>query len=124
MPLPSMKLQAMKLSPLVGKVCALACVSVLFASPALADTLVLEPVKDNTLFEDPTGRFSNGAGQYLFIGRTAGDMGIPPSRRRALLSFDLSGIPAGSQITAVALQVSINKVPPQAGGGIASLPRL
>ena len=103
------------------KMIAFLCMSGLAANTALADTLVLEPAKDNTLYEDPTGRFSNGAGQYLFIGRTGSQNGIPASARRALMSFDLSGIPVGSQITSAELQVLINKVPPQAGGGVASL---
>ena len=91
------------------------------ATTAMADTLIVEPDRDNTLFEDSQGRYSNGAGQYLFIGRTGGQNGIPPSLRRALVRFDLSSIPVGSQITSASLQMTINKVPPQAGGGTASL---
>lgn len=98
--------------------------SLLMSATVFADTLVLEPAKDNTLYEDPAGRFSNGAGQYLFMGRTGSQNGIPPSARRALLSFDLSVIPVGSQVTSAALQISINKVPPQAGGAIASIHRV
>lgn len=102
----------------------LICFSALFATVSMADTVVLEPLKDNTLYEDPAGRFSNGAGQYLFMGRTGSQNGIPPSRRRALMSFDLSVIPAGSEVTSVALQIAIDKVPPRAGGAVASLHRL
>ena len=99
-------------------------VSTIFVNYANADTLVLEPSQDNTLFEDPLGQLSNGAGQYLFIGRTGSQNGIPASARRALLSFDLSSIPAGSQVTSAALQITINKVPPQAGGALGSVHRV
>ena len=51
--------------------------------PALADTAVLSPVRDNTLYEDSAGSFSNGAGDYLFAGSTARG-----SIRRALLAFE------------------------------------
>lgn len=96
----------------------------LSSAVAMADTLIAEPDKDNTLYEDASGRYSNGAGKYLFIGRTGGQNGIPPSLRRALIRFDLSAIPPGSNITSASLQLTINKVPPQAGGGIASLHKL
>ena len=39
------------------------------SSPTLSVTL--SPSKDNTLYEEPGGALSNGAGQYLFVGRTA-----------------------------------------------------
>lgn len=109
---------------LAAKLLVLVGISAIFTGLALADTLVLEPAKDNTLYEDPAGRFSNGTGQYLFMGRTGSQNGIPALRRRALISFDLSAIPVGSEITFAELQVVIDKVPPQAGGVIAGVHRV
>ena len=75
----------------------------LLAVPAAADQLVLNPVRDNTLYEDAGGTLSNGAGDSFFAGRvgTGGGGAI----RRGLVQFDLSAIPAGSTITAVTLGV-------------------
>jgi hypothetical protein len=97
---------------------------VFFSDHLAAETLVLEPQKDNTLFEDTAGRFSNGAGQYLFMGRTGGDNGVDRLLRRALLQFDLSLIPPGSQINNVELRLTIDKVAIGATGGISSVHRL
>ena len=60
--------------------------------------------KDNTLFQSSTGSLSNGAGIYLFAGKTKdGDL------RRALLAFDLSSIPASAKITNVTLTLWSSK---------------
>lgn len=64
---------------------------------AKADSISLTSNHDNTMYADETG-FSNGAGTTMFAGRT-GSAGL----RRALLSFDLSLIPAGSTVTGVTL---------------------
>jgi len=40
------------------------------ASGIQAETTTLEPAKDNTLYVDAGGGLSNGAGIYLFAGRT------------------------------------------------------
>ena len=82
-------------------------VSFVLACPSLGDTVVLEPAKDNTLYESPTGALSNGAGESLFSGRT----GQPSnSRRRALVAFDVAGnVPAG----AVILSVTVATMAPQ-----------
>ncbi len=55
------------------------------ASLIAAETTELTPVKDNTLYEDEEGRFSNGSGQYLFAGNTAKNF-----IRRGLVAFDVS----------------------------------
>jgi hypothetical protein len=89
-----------------------------------AETLVLEPNKDNTLYEDAGGQLSNGAGQYLFMGRTGGDKGVDRLLRRALLSFDLSSIEPGSLITRAELQISIDQVPIGAFAGSSTVHRL
>ncbi|ANM29387.1 hypothetical protein ABI59_06995 [Acidobacteria bacterium Mor1] len=82
----------------------LACAIV--AAPALAETLVLNPVKDNTLFEEDPA-LSNGSGQHLFAGKIA----FGP-RRRALLQFRLPSpalFPAGAQVTDVRLRLAMSK---------------
>jgi hypothetical protein len=74
------------------------------ASAARADTAVFPDVKDNTLYETPSGNLSNGAGPVMFAGRTS-----DPSNtdRRALVRFILPGpIPAGSIVTSATLQLT------------------
>ena len=102
----------------------MALLLIFFSGQLLAEVLLLEPQKDNTLYEDAEGDFSNGAGQYLFMGRTGGDNGLDYLLRRALLQFDLSAIPPGSEISAVELQLTIDKVPLGATGGISTVHRL
>jgi hypothetical protein len=63
-------------------------------------TVSLTPVADNTLYEDFGGFSSNGAGVYLFAGKTLGG-----ELRRSLLRFDLGTIPQGVQITSVVLNL-------------------
>jgi hypothetical protein len=74
--------------------------------PAVADTAVLTPVADATLFEPPFKDLqrASGSGQYLYLGRTSRDR-----LRRSLLRFDLSSIPAGATITSVTLQVAVTR---------------
>lgn len=79
----------------------------LLCTPALAQpvTVVLEPVADNTLYEDQTGSLSNGSGDGLIAGTTAFAV-----TRRALLRFDLAGVvPPGSTITAASLQLTVKQ---------------
>lgn len=63
-------------------------------------TLHLSAVQDNTLYEDPSGQLSNGAGQYLFVG-TNGSGAV----RRALLRFDISGIIPKSRVVDVQIDL-------------------
>lgn len=71
------------------------------ARVAAADQVVLEPVKDNTIFEED--ELSNGRGTGLFAG-VNGDDDI----RRALLAFDVAGaIAAGSTITSAQLSLRV-----------------
>lgn len=67
-------------------------------------TVTLGAVKDNTLFEDPSGQSSDGAGDSLFAGRTGA---INDTVRRALLQFDLTSVPAGSTVTSVSLKLTM-----------------
>lgn len=80
----------------------------LVASAALAgaDTLTLESDRDNTLYQSPTGSLSNGSGERLFAGVTNGG-----TLRRTVLHFDVSGLPPGSVISSVTLDMYISKVP-------------
>ena len=77
--------------------------AMLLAAPAAADMLILEPDRDNTLFESPTGSLSSASGPHLFTGRTAtGEI------RRALLHFDLTSILPGSTVNSVTLKLRMN----------------
>jgi len=89
-------------------------------SPVMAsEMLVLEPSQDNSLYETPiddeetTFERSNGAGIFLFAGRTGLDGGF--RRRRALLKFDLeTGLPPGAQIVGVELTLYQSNAAPGA----------
>jgi hypothetical protein len=70
-------------------------------------TLVLVPAADSTLIEEAAGGLANGAGERFFVGRVGANAGS--TRRRALLRFDLSGLPAGAQVTAVSLSLSLER---------------
>jgi hypothetical protein len=62
-------------------------------------------VKDNTLYEDPTGAQSNGSGERFFAGFTA-----IPEIRRGLIAFDVAGaVPPGATIDSVALKLNMSK---------------
>ena len=70
------------------------------AAAPCAQAAILGANHDNTLYQDATGSTSNGAGPGFFAGLNASS-----SIRRGLISFDLTGIPAGSTITAVSLSL-------------------
>ncbi len=75
-------------------------------------TVTLNPDRDNSLFEEPTGALSNGAGEYLFAGTTLqGFQGSPElDLRRALLHFDVDGnVPAGATILSATLSLKVTK---------------
>ncbi len=93
--------------------------TVLSAQPVTTD---FSPVRDNTLYERPTGDLSNGAGQQLFFGLTGGNAGMV--LRRAVLGFDLSSIPPGSMVMDAQLNITVNMVPPGAGSFDAQMHRL
>ena len=78
-----------------------------FTISAKGDTVVLESQKDNTLYENAGGTLSNGAGQFLFAGRTSTLSG--QLIRRGLLNFDLSSIPTGSTIDSVDLTLFMSR---------------
>jgi len=66
-------------------------------------TATFDALKDNTIYEND-GTLSNGAGSILYAGQTRRFLS-----RRALLKFDVSTIPTGANITAVALKTYCNR---------------
>jgi hypothetical protein len=75
----------------------------LMRSTAFAVTVLLSPQKDNTLYEDPAGQLSNGAGIYLFTGMTTLN-----GLRRGLIAFDLSAIPANATVMDASLSMFLS----------------
>ena len=84
----------------------------LVASASLAQTVTLEPFKNNTLYESETGSLSNAVGRHTFIGLTG-----EPRITRTLLAFDVrDNVPAGSTITRYWPPL-MNSVPKTVGTG-------
>jgi len=69
---------------------------------ARADVVQLQASKDNSIYSE--GGLSNGAGEYLFAGKTnLGDI------RRAIVRFDVAGsIPSGATINSASLRLVSN----------------
>ncbi len=85
------------------------------ASPAAAQVSVtFTGDRDNTLYEDTQGDVSAGASVNMIVGRTNGSPSNPggPSgfKRRCLVHFNISSIPAGSTITSATLTLYLNQV--------------
>jgi len=79
----------------------LAVVTVLGARAAEVATLT--PQQDAAIYAE-NGNNANGKGNFIFIGRNAGN-----NARRSLIQFDIAGaIPAGSTITSVSLGVTVS----------------
>ena len=91
----------------------------LIAMPALAATVELLPIKDNTLYEpiqqDDFEDRSNALGNSMFIGKVKdADADPGPGERiavrRAVLAFDIAGnIPAGATVDSVQLTLVATK---------------
>lgn len=81
----------------------LALIAASLTASVQADIAKLDAAKDNTLYEDAAGSLSNGSGQHTFAGNN-----FHASKRRALIEFDCSSIPAGSVVTSVALRLSMS----------------
>ena len=76
-------------------------------SPAAGRALVVDvpATQDNTLYENATGAVSNGAGDWVFTGKTRLDL-----TRRAVMRFDIAAnIPAGSTINSVTLYLYMSR---------------
>lgn len=81
------------------------------------ETVILEPSQDNALYEtalgDPEQQYevSNGAGSYLFAGRTGVDADF--KLRRALIQFDLlANLPAEVEIIFAELSIYQSRAAP------------
>lgn len=89
---------------------------------ARADMVEIGTSKDNTLYEDALGARSNGAGQYIFAGRTGP---LVVELRRALIQFDIAGnIPAGVVIDSVRLRLYMSAAAPANPGQTVGLRRV
>jgi spore coat protein A len=87
------------------------------ATLAVADSVTLGPVKDNTLYEpiqaDGYADVSDGVGPTMFTGRVkdAKNQAGQVALRRAVLEFDVAGnVPAGATIDSVQLTLYCDKV--------------
>jgi len=75
---------------------------------ARADLISVTATRDATIYESADGSSANGAGRYLFAGRTNQNL-----TRRSLLFFDLNGlVPAGAEITSVRLHLNLVQANP------------
>jgi hypothetical protein len=103
---------------------ALACAATtVFVPSSFAASVVLDPSKDNTLYENASGLLSNGQGDFLFAGQTGPSDGM--NFRRALIAFDLAtAIPANALITSVTLALFANKTAGAAFNTTITLSRL
>jgi hypothetical protein len=81
------------------------CMFLIFSVVQAQEEVSIVATKDNTLFESIDGSVSNGAGIYLFAGKTNG-----ASIRRGLVMFDLtSKIPNGATITSAKVHMNMSK---------------
>lgn len=69
-----------------------------------SQTLTLQCVRDNTLYEDILGASSNGVGANLFVGKTNSNL-----IRRGLVRFNLGIIPAGATVTSATLTMYMSR---------------
>jgi glucose/arabinose dehydrogenase len=79
------------------------------AGSAYADTIDL-PIAADTFINSAAPNANAGATAWIDAGTDGGNLGSP-GVRRALLKFDLSGIPPGSTITSAVLRLVVIKVP-------------
>ena len=75
-----------------------------------ASTLTLEPSKDNTLYQAAAGGTSNGAGDYLFVGRI--NRNQLSQFRRGAIAFDVSALPANAIVSSVTLTLTVSSAGP------------
>ncbi len=66
-------------------------------------TVTFQAIADNTLYAESPGN-SNGAGDFIFVGRNTGT-----AVRRGLVHFDLGSIPPGSTITSASLTMHVSR---------------
>lgn len=68
-------------------------------------TVEFYPEKDNSIFSENLSN-SNGAGLYLFSGKT-----LQEGNRRAFVKFNISSIPADAHIESVSLRIPVLRAP-------------
>lgn len=92
---------------LLGAVAAsIAVVTLCTATSANAELVSLHATRDATLYQSSDGSLANGAGRYLFAGKTNQNLA-----RRGLLYFDIASVvPTGAEITAVRLTLNLSQV--------------
>jgi len=73
---------------------------------ANAETVFIPATQDNTLYQDPEGKLSNGKGDFLFSGRIEDG----PSRKSVIAFKDLSAIPYGAVVQTVKLHLQVSEV--------------
>lgn len=110
----------MRITTGIGMFLLLTLVALLASGPAVADTVTLQPIKDNTLYEpiaqDLFQDMSDGAGPTMFVGKVKDadadpGSGTRPAVRRGVLAFTIAGnIPAGASIDSVQLTLYADKV--------------
>jgi hypothetical protein len=94
----------MKQTALIASVIAM---SMLSGGSVAAQSIDIEPAADATLYEGD-GSLANGAGSYLFVGRTENRNG--GVERRSLIAFDIAGsVPSGAAITSARLQLTMSR---------------
>lgn len=78
-------------------------------APGAPIETTLTPSQDGTIWQGE-GNLASGAGTQLFAGNTNNG-----EARRALIKFDLAGIPAGSTIASAEAKIFINRSPRDGG---------
>lgn len=102
-------------------VAVLACISLHLAGARAQTTVVVPADRDNTLYEQSSGGFSNGAGDSIFCGITA-----QGAARRAVVRFPVaSALPADAVVVAATLigEVVFSTAPGPAPVGVHRLLR-
>ncbi len=102
----------------MSRTIALGLLATLVAAPCSADVVEIVADRDNTLFESGDGDLSGGSSLHVYAGR----INFHPDgfvERRALLHFDVGGIPAGASIMSATVRVQVTKVPPAPPTGLA-----
>ncbi|HUU42750.1 MAG TPA: PEP-CTERM sorting domain-containing protein [Planctomycetota bacterium] len=81
---------------------------VLTGTGTVAEQISITSNKDNTLYEHESGDISNGAGEYMFVGRN--DHPSASTIRRAVLGFNVAGnVPSGVLVDAVTLTLQMSR---------------
>ena len=71
------------------------------ASLSAQTNWTITPDRDATLYEDAAGTLANGSGTAMFVGTTNS-----AAKRRGLVDFDMSAIPAGARVLSTSLVVT------------------